>query len=156
MDLTFINTVLRSVNNVMSMAQVKFEAGKPKIRDPMQVSCGEVTGVISISGKQARASVALTFSKEAILIIADKMLPGEHTAIDHVTIDLAGELANMVLGDAKRQLEDKGKRFTTSLPVMIYGQEQLIAHKAVAPIIVVPFQMEKGTFCVEAVYEELK
>ena len=100
------------------------------------------------------SDLALSFDKEAILFIANKMLPDEHTTIDHMLIDLAGELANMVIGDAKRQLEDKGLRFEVSLPVMIVGEKHLIAHKSIAPVVTVPFTIDKGTFIVEAVYEE--
>ena len=155
MNLSFLNTVIRSVDIVLStMARLNLKSGKATIRPPMQESPGIVTGLISMSGRQAQASVALSFDKEAILFIANKMLPDEHTTIDHMLIDLAGELANMVIGDAKRQLEDKGLRFEVSLPVMIVGEKHLIAHKSIAPVVTVPFTIDKGTFIVEAVYEE--
>lgn len=99
MNLSFLNTVIRSVDIVLStMARLNLKSGKATIRPPMQESPGIVTGLISMSGRQAQASVALSFDKEAILFIANKMLPDEHTTIDHMLIDLAGELANMVIG----------------------------------------------------------
>ncbi len=155
MDLSFFNTVIYSVDNVLStMARLKLKSGKATVRPAMKESVGVVTGLISMTGRQAQASVALSFDKDAILFIANRMLPDEHTTVDHIIVDLAGELANMVIGDAKRQLEDKGFRFDVSLPIMIVGEKHLIAHKSTAPVIVVPFEMEKGVFAVEAVFEK--
>ena len=105
-------------------------------------------------GKKATASIALTFTEAAILHIARKMLPGEITTIDGVVIDLAGELANMVLGGAKSDLEERGFLFQLSLPTIIVGTDYLIAHRTRAPIIILLFSMPEGDFFVEASYEE--
>ncbi len=157
MDVTFINTVIKSVANVLEqMTQMEINAGKPKVKQPMEEAEGVVTGVMSMTGKDAVASVALSFSKEAALALANKMLPDEHHDIDHMVIDLVGELANMVIGDAKRQLQETGLDFSLSLPVIIYGPNHLIAHKANAPVLAVPFFIDEGCFTVEAVYEKSK
>ena len=113
-----------------------------------------LTGLMSMMGEKATASIALTFTEAAILHIARKMLPGEIFKIDGVVIDLAGELANMVLGGAKSDLEAKGYLFQLSLPTIIVGSDYLIAHRTKAPIIILPFSMPEGDFYVEASYEE--
>ena len=105
-------------------------------------------------GKKATASIAFTFTEAAILHIARKMLPGEITTIDGVVIDLTGELANMVLGGAKSDLEERGFLFQLSLPTIIVGTDYLIAHRTKAPIIMLPFSMPEGDFFVEASYKE--
>jgi len=107
-------------------------------------------------GRKGNASVAITFSEPAILQIAKNMLPGcEITKIDGMVIDLVGELANMVLGGAKSELENGGYFFQLSLPTIILGSDYLIAHKTSAPIIVLPFSMPEGGFTVEAGYEAI-
>ena len=109
---------------------------------------------MSMVGKQATASIALTFTEAAILHIARKMLPGEFHKIDGVVIDLAGELANMALGGAKADFEKEGFLFQLSLPTIIVGADYLIAHRTKAPIIMLPFSMPEGDFFVEVSYEK--
>ncbi len=156
MDVHFINPVIASLLNVLStMAHLEPTYGSPKIKEKNDVVHGKnLTGLMSMVGKQATASIALTFTEAAILHIARKMLPGEFSRIDGVVIDLAGELANMALGGAKGDLEKEGFLFQLSLPTIIVGSDYLIAHRTKAPIIMLPFFMPEGDFFVEASYEE--
>jgi chemotaxis protein CheX len=158
MDVNFINPVLGSMLNVLStMAHIKPKVGTARIKDKNDFVHGRnITGIMSMVGRRGNASIALTFSEDAILHIANKMLPGEIITIDGMVIDLVGELANMVLGGAKSSLENGGYFFSLSLPTIILGTDYLIAHKTNAPIIQLPFTIPQGEFVVEAGYEETK
>lgn len=81
--------------------------------------------------------------------IAKNMLPGgEITTIDGMVIDLVGELANMVLGGAKSDLENQGYFFQLSLPTIILGCDYLVAHKTNAPIIILAiYYPRRRVFC---------
>ena len=159
MDLRFINSVLYSVSRVLAMStmeQVSLKHGAPKRRQPFEISPGVVSGVLFMSGPEANASVALSFSKEAAEGIAKIMLPdGIMSSMEHSVADLVGELTNMVIGDAKRQLEEKGVKLELSLPTLIRGESHLIAHRADAPVIIVPYESDVGPFWVEAAYQPL-
>ena len=156
MKVSFINPVLTSILKVLStMAHIEPKVGTPKVKDKNEIVQGRnITGVMSMVGRKGNASIALTFSEAAILHIANEMLHSEFTAIDGMVIDLVGELANMVLGGAKSELEKEGHFFQLSLPTIILGRDYLIAHKTNAPIITLPFTMPEGEFVVEAGYEE--
>lgn len=159
MDANFINPVLGSTLNIFStMVRIAPKVGSPKIKEKNEVTPGKnITGVMSMIGRRGNASIAITFSEAAILQIAKNMLPGvEVTKIDGMVIDLVGELANMVLGGAKNELETGGYFFKLSLPTIILGCDYLIAHKTNAPIIILPFTLpeSESEFFVEAGYEE--
>ena len=156
MNVNFINPVIRAILDVLStMAKIEPKVGTPKRKDKNDIVHGKnITGVMSMIGTKGNASIALTFSESAILHIAKNMLPSEITTIDGMVIDLVGELANMVLGGAKSNLEKEGYSFQLSLPTIIVGHDYLIAHKTNAPIIMLPFTMPEGEFVVEAGYEE--
>lgn len=157
MHVNFINPVLRSMRNILTtMAHIEPKVGVPKVKEKNEICLGKnISGVMSMVGRRGNASVAITFSEAAILHIAKKMLPMEINAIDGNVIDLVGELANMVLGGAKSELETGGYFFTLSLPTIILGSDYLIAHKTDAPIIKLPFSMPEGDFVIEAGYEEI-
>ena len=158
MDVTIINPVISSVVNILStMAQLDTVAGRPKLKTRNETVNGKhITGLISMTGETARASIALTFSEETILYIAQKMLSIESKEIDSMVMDLAGELANMALGGAKSILEQQNLLFNLSLPTIIIGNEYLIAHPTKSPIIQLPFRVSVGDFFLEASYENLK
>lgn len=159
MDVNFINPVVKSILSIMStMARLNPTPGTPQKKDPYELVRGKnITGLISMIGSQAIASVAITYSEEAIVHIARNMLPptAEINCITPMVIDLAGELANMALGGAKSDLEEKGYLFQLSLPTIIVGSDYIIAHRAKAPIIMLPFTMPEGNFFVEASYEDI-
>lgn len=156
MDVQFVNPVIAAVLNVLkTMARIEPKPGLPKRKDRNDVVQGKnVTGLMTMVGDKAVASIALTFTEAAILHIASNMLPTKPSQIDGVVIDLAGELANMVLGSAKTGLEEKGFSFQLSLPTIIMGSDYLIAHKTKAPIIILPFTMPEGDFFLEVSYED--
>ena len=154
MDVQFINPVLRAVNEILvTMAQLEVKPGRVRKKEHDEaVSCKSVTGLMGMSSKEARASIALTFTEPVILDIASNMLHESKHSIDGIVIDLVGELANMVMGGAKRNLEEDGYSFNLTLPTVIMGCEYLIAHRTKAPVIILPF----GDFFVEASYEQIK
>lgn len=138
------------------MAHIQPQVGVPKVKEKNAVVQGKnISGIMSMTGRRGNASIAITFSESAIVHIANAMLPGEISSIDGNVIDLVGELANMVLGGAKSELENGGYYFSLSLPTIILGTDYLIAHKTNAPILVLPFSMPEGEFIVEAGYEEI-
>ncbi len=158
MDVTIINPVISSIVNVLgTMANLDPKPGRPRLKTRNEMVKGfHITGIISMTGTEARASIALTFSNDAILHIASNMLMTEKTVIDDMVMDVAGEMANMALGGAKNiLLEEKGIHFNLSLPAIIHGNEYLIAHKTSTPVIQLPFQVSVGEFFVEASYETL-
>jgi len=156
MDVNIVNPVIKSILNVLStMAHLQPKPGRPSVKGKNEVVSGKhITGLMNMSGDSSNVSIALTFTEASILHIANKMLPNDSQQIDGVVIDLAGELANMVLGGVKATLEEQGEFFDLSLPTIIVGNEYLIAHRTNAPIIVLPFSMPEGDFYVEASYEE--
>lgn len=166
MEAQFINPVIGAVLEVLAtMAQLQPKAGTPQKKNIDEPVHGKnITGVMSMTGKKeihaavsrrVAASIAITFSEAAILHIAKKMMPMEITRIDGIVIDLAGEIANMVMGTAKRGLEEKGYVFQMSLPTIIVGSDYLIAHKIKSTIIMLSFSMPEGDFFVEVGYEEM-
>jgi len=95
-----------------SVEYVNFK--KPCIKQDNESVYSVISCLMSMVGDEARASISLSFSKSAILEIANNFLPEDRTAIDGVVIDLSGEFTNMVMGDAKRLLEEKGFEFDLS------------------------------------------
>ncbi|MDH5191033.1 MAG: chemotaxis protein CheX [Gammaproteobacteria bacterium] len=155
MDVKFINPVLNSVLNVLStMAQLEVRPGKPSIKENTSAQ-GDVTGYMTMQSPQANGSMAITFSKPAILDITKRMLGESHEEINETILDMTGELANMAVGGAKNILIEQGYDFNMSLPSVLSGAEHDIKHlEQETPVIIMPFETDAGTFYVEACFKE--
>lgn len=154
MNVTYINPVLKSIVNVLSMmAQTTPEPGKPVIKEGDRAR-GVVSGLISMKGEsnkgeKASGSLALTFSKPAILDIYKKMMHEDKDEVDEMVQDLVGELSNMVLGGAKGILEGEGHHFGLSLPEVLAGEDHVIPHTVEGTKVILPFTTDAGEFYVE-------
>ncbi len=154
MNVEFINPFLSSILNVLStMAMLEAKPGKPDIKKS-NVACGDVTGLIGMAGKQAKGTLAITFTEPVILDITKRMLGEEETNINDTVTDMVGEITNMVSGGAKKILSEKGYRFDMAIPSVITGKDHVISHKSKSPIIIVPFHTKAGEFFIEICFEE--
>lgn len=155
MNAELINPFLEALRHVLNtMAQLEVTSGKPVVK-PDDVAQGDVTGLIGMTGEQARGSLALTFSEQAILDISRRMLGEESQTIDATVTDLVGEITNMVTGGAKRLLADKGYHFNLAIPAVVSGKNHRIIHQTRGRKIVVPFTTEAGAIYVEICFEEV-
>jgi chemotaxis protein CheX len=87
---------------------------------------GDVSGIIGLSSETQRISVALSFSKEAALLVYSAMMGEDAADINTSVGDLIGELTNMLGGNARNFLSEKGIRLTSSLPKVVIGEDQHI------------------------------
>jgi len=153
LDARFINPVLLSILNVLkTMANIQPSQGKPSLKTDDK-ALGAVTGVIDMNGKQATGSIAISFSKPAVLDIGKRMLRTDFEKVDEQIEDLVGEIANMMAGGAKANLENDGFDFELSLPNVKSGDGHLVAHSVTGPTIVLPFTTESGDFFVEICFK---
>ncbi|HHM06259.1 MAG TPA: chemotaxis protein CheX [Gammaproteobacteria bacterium] len=154
MKAEFINPVLESTLDVLTtMAHLEATPGEPKLKESDRAH-GDVTGIIGMTGTQARGSLAVTFPAPVILEITKRMMHMEVNEVSDLVTDLVGEIANMVLGGAKRRLEDQGYDFDLALPAVVSGTNHTISHKTDGPKILLPFASEPGEFFVEICFEE--
>ena len=128
MNVKYINPLLESTVTVLStMAMVEVTPGKPSIKKG-KMPLGDVTAMIDLAGDQIQGSLAISFSKPAILDITEKMLGESVSSIDEVVIDVVGEITNMITGSAKRIYSEQGMEFDLTLPSMTVGNDTPLTH----------------------------
>lgn len=153
MEAKFINPVLDAMMNVLkTMAKLDPKPGKPELKKN-NIARGDVTGLMTMVSNEVKGSLAITFTKPAILDIAKRMLNQEFTEIDDMVTDLTGELTNMVTGGAKAIFEQQGYNFNMSIPTVVSGENHTVEHKSDGPTIILPFTTEAGQFFVEVCFE---
>lgn len=116
---------------------------------------GEVTGIIPLECEDNRGSLAISFSRQAVLGITERLLGESVTEIDDTVIDAVGELTNMVTGGAKAKLAENGFDFDLSRPQVVSGTEE-IKHPYIGPTIFLAFDTDVGDFAIEICFENKK
>lgn len=154
MNARFIDPIKNALVSVLTMmAQLEPVVGKPKDKTD-NLAPGAVTGIINLEGKQTTGSVAISFSKEVALDLTNRMLRMELTEIDDQVKDMVGEMANMVAGGAKREMEEDGFDFKLTLPTVLSGVGHEINHRINGPKVIVPFQVDSGKFYIEICFHK--
>lgn len=143
----YINPFIAALSNTFkTMLECEVQRGTPYLRqDEATPRKKEVSGVIGLSGKMVGTCV-VGLSKSVALKAASHLLMAEYTEIDTDVTDAVGEIANMVAGAAKAQLEEQQLRI--SLPSVITGDYQ-IRFPSSTPSICVPFDCPWGEILLE-------
>ena len=153
MDANLINPFTDAALNVLdTMASTRAQAGKPYIKKD-KVARGDVTGVIGRTG-EARGTISVSFSKKSILSIVSNMFGEEIKELNEEINDAAGEITNVISGQARKKLDEQGMSLKAAIPSVIMGKNHTISHINKNPIIAIPFTTNSGQFIIEVCLEE--
>ncbi|MCK6597727.1 MAG: chemotaxis protein CheX, partial [Bdellovibrionaceae bacterium] len=101
-DVNFINPFLMATQKVFKIqCFLETTSQKPflkKSSDPLLF--GDISGIISISSESFNGTLAISLTEKIFCKIGSNMLGESITSINEGNIDLVGELANMILGQA--------------------------------------------------------
>jgi len=123
---------------------------KPYIKGKGQVPAAiDIAGVIGLTSKHFSGSIALCFPEKTFLSLVGKMLGEEYKEINDEVEDAAGELLNIIFGQAKISLNKKGYEIEKALPSIFRGQDLKVKHLAPAPTVMLPFAVGDMTFHIE-------
>jgi chemotaxis protein CheX len=150
LDTEFINPFLTATVHVLQVqASIEAHAGKIYMKKPAEVMTGDISGIIGIVSESFNGSVVISFPEVTFLHVMSSMLGEVYTKIDKDIIDGAGELTNMIFGQAKIVLNEKGYGIKTAIPSVISGKNHSLSAFTKGPVIVVPFETNVGNFIVE-------
>jgi len=150
LDTEFINPFLNATMHVLKVqATTEARPGKVHMKRATDQTMGDVSGIIGIVSDAFNGSVVISFPEQTFLKIMSSMLGEEYTKLDKEIIDGAGELTNMIFGQAKIVLNDKGYGIKTAIPSVVSGKNHILTAQSKGPVVVVPFESSAGIFVVE-------
>jgi chemotaxis protein CheX len=145
-DANFINPFLNATKKVFKVqCFMEIKAGKPYLKkstDPLLL--GDVSGIISINSETFTGTLAISIAEPIFIKIVSNMLGDTVTKIEEKSVDLVGELSNMILGQAKIDLLSMGYTISSALPSCVWGKDHKIKHFGSGQCIVLPFETEAG------------
>ena len=107
-----------------------------------------ITGMIGLAGTH-RGVLAVHLPNKVAMEVTGNFLGMEISEINDDVQDAIGEIANMLGGNLKTILSDRGKDIQLSLPSTISGDQYNFTSQADVDQIILPFQAPAGIFYVE-------
>lgn len=147
-------------NIFTTMVGTSLEAQKPTIKND-NVSRGDITAVIGLSGElekpgakttQYKAMLVLAFPYETYFKVASAMLSETYTSYHPDIHDLGGEIVNMIMGNAKRDLKTLGYTSSMAIPSLIEGKGHTIKYPTGTTVVLIPFNSSYGPLFMELCY----
>ena len=149
-DTNFINPFLTATLHVLNVqASVKAEAGKIFIKKAEDKCVGDISGIIGIVSESFNGSVIISFPTQTFLNVMSGMLGEVYTEINQDILDGAGEITNMIFGQAKIVLNEKGYGINIALPSVVTGKDHSLSSMTKGTVVVVPFTSTAGDFFVQ-------
>ena len=155
MDVNFINPFLVATVNVLkTQASTEATSGKIFKKDANATFSGDISGVIGLVSDAFSGSVVISFPEKTFLKIISRMIGEECLEMNKDIADGAGELTNIIFGQAKVALNERGFGIKTALPSVISGAEHSVQQISKGPMMVIPFETDAGPFFVEICVSE--
>ncbi len=139
----FLNAAIRAFDTMLNCPLTRTELSLKEKNHPTY----EFSGIIGLTGK-AIGTCVLSLSKQVAYKATSVLLmtPEEELQQNDV-VDAVGELANVVAGAAKADLEEFA--LSVSLPNVVVGTDFEVAYPSNVTPICVHFQCDWGPLCVE-------
>lgn len=155
MNVKYINAFIEAAVNVLKMmAFINSSPGRPYVKTDL-IARGDFSGLITFSGSVA-GSLALSFSESCLLKIVSNMLGNDKDTAGSMIQNAAGELTNMISGDARKRLQSQGLIIYADIPTVLAGKGHVIKHVLDGPSIIVPFETDFGAFAVDVNIKDIK
>jgi chemotaxis protein CheX len=145
LDSQLIMPFVNSTMNVFTtMVNIKPVISKPHLKDDAKTT-HDVSGIIGFSGEIV-GSVVVSFAMETARQLVNALVGMEVEPRSADFIDAVGELANMIAGNAKKDL---GLAANIAVPTVIIGHDHIVGRLSGVPCIVIPCTTSVGAFAVE-------
>lgn len=109
----------------------------------------DIAATMGLLGKQGNGAVALGFGEKTFLTILGKMLGETFDGITSDVEDGCAELLNIVFGQAKKVLSERGYQFGKTLPSIFIGDTLRVRQLTPQPAVLLPFKSEAGMLYLE-------
>jgi chemotaxis protein CheX len=146
MKVELVNPFLDATTSVFrTMLSCELSRGQPALKTNRAPEY-EVSGLIGLTGK-CQGMVVVSLGRDTAISATEIMLSERPDGLNSDVVDAVGEIANMIAGAAKSQLEQY--ELSVGLPSVICGKNHSIGFPSNSTPIVLPFESAIGPVCVE-------
>jgi len=145
MDVNYINPFIAAVKDVFTtMIDLPFRLNKPGLKANREPD-HEISGIIGLSGPVA-GCVVISLKERLAIQLASRLMQERLETFDEDAVDAIGEIANMIVGNAKSCFPQDG--CTISVPSVVSGKHK-VSFPSTAPIITIPCEIGSDQFSID-------
>ena len=154
-DILVINALLDSFMLVLSkMAGIELKTGLPTGEPEIKkdtLARGDVSSMMALNSKELDGSIAISFTKSIIVDLAQRILgsPVNELDEDETTLNLTGEITNMITGGTRKILSEHESDIDIAFPILLSGENHEINHHTDGITIILPFKLDAGQVFLE-------
>lgn len=145
-----------------TMVFTKIDPQKPIMKKDT-ISKGDITAVLGMTGElekngkktDYKAMLVVSFPYDTYFKMASTMLGATYTEYVPEIHDLAGEMLNMIVGNAKRDLKALGYTSNMSIPSIVEKKGHSIIYPTNTIVVLIPINSSIGEFYMELCYYEI-
>lgn len=146
MDAKFVNAFLTgTISTFKIQCSYELTPVKSRILQPSEQIPNDLCGVIGLTSNVFRGAITLCFPEPLFLAVMGSMFGETFTEVTNELSDGAGELLNIIFGQAKTLLTDQGLSIEKAIPTVVRGKDIKVSSlTGNRPTIVVPFEAKDG------------
>lgn len=135
-----VSMVTDATNSVFGTMLNLTVAAAPPHQEPVHPSTYDgVVALVGVAG-HLTGTGRISCSPEFACQMAGALLMSEFSEVDEDVMDAVAEVANMVIGNVKTLLEERGGQLALSIPTVIFGRSYKTRSAGVMEWTVVPFK----------------
>ncbi len=139
--------IVNAVGGVMRETfSVDVTPGAFEVGEGMVSLVGDVSGVIGMVQSQLEGALTLCLTFETVRNILPQVM-GRSIAITHeMAVDAVGEITNMIFGQIKRDMSERGFQLKLGIPCVVTGKGHFVSHFHRGKYMIVPFNLDGQVF----------
>ena len=149
----FIDMSVKTLNGLCNVTSIK--PLKPYLMNAEELLEIDISGTLKIVSPYFSGVIGVSFSNDIYKKILEQMVEEKVEEINSENQDGAAEIINIIYGNTKALLNDKGFEMKRAIPSVVRGHKHKITHDSKTPILLVPFDSNAGRFfiqiCVKAI-----
>ena len=142
----FIDSSMKTLNGLCKVNNIKAE--KPYLLGNEKLEI-DISGTLAISSPYFKGSIAISFDDDVYRDIISKMLEENIGEIDLDNQDGAAEIINIIFGQTKAVLNQRGYKLNRAIPSVMRGRGHKIYQDTRIPVLLVPFRSDLGKFWIQ-------
>lgn len=143
MDVRYINPFIRSIEQVfIEMVNIPVKIGSPYLKTIHERihKLFQVSAIIELKGS-ASGKVVVSLSEPVGLAIASALLNTQIKSINDDCRDAIGELTNMIVGSAKKDIPSD-RPITVTVPKVVASED--VTYPSDLPVLIIPIDTSAG------------
>lgn len=136
----------------VSVTPGQFEVGRGMVS-----LVGDVSGVIALVQDDLEGTMTLCLTFETVRDLLPRIIGPSVSVTHEMTTDAVGEITNMIFGQIKTELNNRGHGLKLGIPSVVTGRGHFVSQFHRGQYMIVPFYLEGQLFQVHiAVYPSEK